>query len=90
MAEKEEKQREANAAKGGSSVRRGDRSGRYEQSRSSSRRGGGANYFHHMGVARSEYEEQQILLQLAAAERLKTMVKIPPMILDEEEQRWKR
>eukprot|EP00958_Prasinococcus_capsulatus_P001124 scaffold104_cov375-Prasinococcus_capsulatus_cf.AAC.3 len=88
MAAKEEKEREREAAKGNQSVRR-DRN-RGEPSRASSRLRGAGNVFHHMGAVRSEYEEQQILLQLAAAERLKTMVKIPPMIMDEEEQRWRQ
>ena len=34
------------------------------------------------GVARSEYEEMQIISQLAAAEKLRTLIKIPAMITD--------
>ena len=41
------------------------------------------------GVARSEYEEMQIISQLQAAERLKTLVRLPPMILDDNERRWR-
>ena len=41
------------------------------------------------GVARSEYEEMQIISQLQAAERLKTLVRLPPMILEDNERRWR-
>jgi hypothetical protein len=34
------------------------------------------------GVVRTDYEEMQVLQELQAQERLKTLVKLPPMILD--------
>ena len=39
------------------------------------------------GVVRSDYEEMQVLQELQAQERLKTLVKLPPMVLDPEAKR---
>ena len=39
------------------------------------------------GAARSEYEELQMIQELQARERLKTLVKLPNQILDPEELR---
>ena len=39
------------------------------------------------GAVRSDYEESQVIQELQAKERLKTLVKLPPMVLDPEERR---
>jgi hypothetical protein len=39
------------------------------------------------GVVRTDYEEMQVLQELQAQERLKTLVKLPSMVLDPEEKR---
>ena len=39
------------------------------------------------GAVRSDYEELQVIQELQAKERLKTLVKLPPMVLDPEERR---
>ncbi|KAK9815578.1 hypothetical protein WJX72_006161 [[Myrmecia] bisecta] len=43
-----------------------------------------------MGTARSDYEEMQIVSQLQAIDRMKTMVQIPPLILDARERDQRR
>ena len=43
-----------------------------------------------MGAVRSEYEEQQVLQQLAAQERLRTLVRLPPQLVTEQEKEASR
>jgi hypothetical protein len=59
-----------------------------EQGSSSGRgRGGRASMADTFGTVRSDYEQELLIRQLQNRERLKTLTKLPAMVLDPEEKR---